>query len=74
MRTIYWLCLILTIIGGINWGLVGAANIDLVAMLFGVMTPLTKLVYVIVGVAAVVLLVLTLSTNRNLNYKSAAAH
>ena len=43
----------LLVIGGLNWGLVGAANFDLVAALFGPMSPLSRVVYVLVGLAAV---------------------
>lgn len=42
----------LLVIGGLNWGLVGAANFDLVATVFGEMSSLSRLVYVVVGVAA----------------------
>jgi len=42
----------LLVIGGLNWGLVGAANFDLVAALFGPMSPLSRIVYVLVGAAA----------------------
>jgi uncharacterized membrane protein YuzA (DUF378 family) len=47
-----WAAMILMIVGGINWGLVGAFDVDLVTSLFGVQTPLTRLVYVVVGIAA----------------------
>lgn len=47
-----WAAMLLMIIGGINWGLIGAFEFDLVAQLFGSMTPLSRLVYVVVGVAA----------------------
>ncbi|HZA92984.1 MAG TPA: DUF378 domain-containing protein [Gemmatimonadales bacterium] len=43
---------VLLIIGGLNWGLVGAANFDLVAALFGEMSPLSRVVYVLVGLSA----------------------
>lgn len=43
---------ILLVVGGLNWGLVGAAQFDLVATLFGEMSPLSRLVYVLVGVSA----------------------
>ena len=43
---------ILIIVGGLNWGLVGAFEFDLVATLFGDMTALSRVVYVLVGVAA----------------------
>ena len=42
----------LLVVGGLNWGLVGAANFDLVATLFGQMSPLSKTVYALVGTAA----------------------
>ena len=43
----------LLVVGGLNWGLVGAANFDLVATLFGEMSALSRIVYVLVGVSAV---------------------
>jgi len=43
---------VLLVVGGLNWGLVGAANFDLVATLFGQMSPLSKTVYGLVGAAA----------------------
>jgi uncharacterized membrane protein YuzA (DUF378 family) len=47
----------LLVIGGLNWGLVGAADFDLVAALFGPMSALSRTVYVLVGLAAVYRLV-----------------
>lgn len=44
--------LILVIIGGINWGLVGVADFNLVAALFGVDSLITNLVYLLVGLSA----------------------
>ncbi len=43
----------LLVIGGLNWGLVAAARFDLVATLFGEMSPLSRTVYLLVGIAAV---------------------
>jgi uncharacterized membrane protein YuzA (DUF378 family) len=40
-------------IGGLNWGLVGIFNFDLVATIFGEMSFLSRLVYSLVGLAAV---------------------
>lgn len=51
---LWTIALVLLIIGGINWGLVGLAGVDLVATLFGPMSALSRIVYVLVGVAAVV--------------------
>jgi uncharacterized protein len=44
---------VLLVVGGLNWGLVGALEFDLVASLFGPMSPVSRLVYVLVGLAAV---------------------
>jgi uncharacterized membrane protein YuzA (DUF378 family) len=52
MKSLNLITLILTIIGGINWGLVGMANVDLVAALFGAGSGLSRTVYVIVGLSA----------------------
>ena len=43
----------LLIVGALNWGLVGVFNFDLVATLFGSMSIITRIVYALVGVAAV---------------------
>lgn len=53
MTAINWIAVILVIIGGLNWGLVGAFNVDLVATLFGDMSSLARIVYVLVGLAAI---------------------
>ena len=42
----------LLIIGGLNWGLVGIFQFDVVKSIFGDMTPLTRFIYFIVGIAA----------------------
>ncbi len=47
-----WIALILMIVGGINWGLVGAFDFDLVATLFGSGTMLSRIIYMLVGLAA----------------------
>jgi uncharacterized membrane protein YuzA (DUF378 family) len=52
MRLINLLTLTLVIVGGLNWGLVGLANFDLVAALFGEMSPLSRIVYLLVGLSA----------------------
>jgi hypothetical protein len=53
MRTINLVTLLLVIVGGLNWGLVGLFDFDLVAALFGEMSSLSRIVYVLVGVSAV---------------------
>ncbi len=53
MKKLYKLALFLLVVGGLNWGLVGLFNFDLVAMLFGAMSGLSRLVYSLVGASAV---------------------
>ena len=53
MELIKKIAFILTIIGGINWGLIGFFNFDLVAMFFGNMSFLSRLVYGLVGLSSV---------------------
>ncbi|HEY0337767.1 MAG TPA: DUF378 domain-containing protein [Burkholderiales bacterium] len=52
MNAIDWVALTLMIVGGINWGLVGLFDFNLVAAIFGDMTPLSRVVYVAVGLSA----------------------
>ncbi|QLF70246.1 DUF378 domain-containing protein [Peteryoungia desertarenae] len=53
MRALNLTTLILVIIGGVNWLLVGLADLDLVAALFGGQdTMLATIVYVLVGLSA----------------------
>lgn len=53
MRTLNIVTLILVIVGGLNWGLVGLLDFNLVAALFGEMSTVSRIVYVLVGLAAV---------------------
>ena len=52
MRILNTITLILLIVGGLNWGLVGLFGFDLVAALFGAMSPLSRIVYTLVGASA----------------------
>lgn len=52
MKTLDVIFAVLLVIGGLNWGLVGALNFDLVATIFGDMSVLSRIVYILVGVAA----------------------
>ena len=53
MRGSYWFALVLLVIGGLNWLLVGLFEFDLVAAIFGEMSPASRVVYVLVGLAAI---------------------
>ena len=52
LNTIDWVALVLTIVGGLNWGLVGLFNYNLVDGVFGVASVISKIVYVLVGLSA----------------------
>lgn len=58
---LYWTGLVLLIVGGLNWGLVGFFNFDLVASLFGSMSVVSRVVYSLVGLSAVYILIAALS-------------
>ena len=57
MKWIHIIAFLLVIVGGLNWGLVGLMNLDLVALIFGAMPMVARIVYVLVGLGAVYLLV-----------------
>ena len=58
--------LTIAIIGALNWGLIGLFRFDLVAFLFGDMSWLSRIVYVIVGLCGLYLITfyMRLSGNR----------
>ena len=53
VKTLDAIVLTLVIIGGINWGLIGFFNFNLVDTLFGSVSWLTRTIYAIVGLAAI---------------------
>ena len=57
MKAIDQITRVLLIVGGLNWGLVGIAGFDLVAALFGARSMLSNVVYVLVGLSALVQMV-----------------
>lgn len=54
MQTVQKIALGLTIVGALNWGLVGLFNFNLVEAIFGVDTLFTKIVYTFVGLAGII--------------------
>lgn len=49
-----WTGFVITLIGGLNWGLIGLFNFNLVTFLFGIDTILTRIVYILVGIGALI--------------------
>jgi uncharacterized protein len=60
VRVIYQTALALIIIGGINWGLVGFFDYNLVDSLFGAGSALSRIVYALVGLSAIYVVVMKL--------------
>lgn len=60
MKALNLLALVLVIVGGVNWGLVGLFQFDLVATLLGAGSMLANVVYVLVGLSAVYVAVVVL--------------
>ena len=56
MKAIDYIVLVLVIIGAINWGLIGFFNLNLVALLFGSMSLLSRIIYGLVGLCGLYLL------------------
>jgi uncharacterized protein len=51
-NVIDWIALVLVIVGGLNWGLVGLFSFDLVKAILGAIPILQNAVYILVGIAA----------------------
>ncbi len=51
MKVIDTIALILIIIGAINWGLVGIFNFNLVEAIFGGLSVITRIIYILVGIS-----------------------
>lgn len=57
MNAVDYIAWVLIVVGGLNWGLVGVFDYNLVDSLFGVDATLSNIVYALVGLAAVYSLV-----------------
>lgn len=64
LSTIDWIAFILVIVGALNWGLVGLFKFNLVAVILGDMTFLSRVVYTLVGIAAVYMAILVSKRNK----------
>lgn len=71
-KKLHVVAFLLLVVGGLNWLLVGAFEFDLVAMLLGDMSMLSRAVYVLVGLAAIYELV-TYKSNKHSGGGSPAA-
>ena len=74
MKTLNLITLILVIVGGVNWGLVGAANFNLITTIFGEGSALSRLVYALVGLSALYQIVPLLKAFQLDEPRAEAAH
>lgn len=51
MKEVDWLAYVLTTVGALNWGLVGAFKLDVVQTVLGTSPALVQLVYILVGLS-----------------------
>lgn len=54
METLHKACLTITIIGAINWGLIGLFDFNLVETIFGAGSWLSRIVYIVVGICGLI--------------------
>lgn len=54
MKVLYYIALTLVIIGSLNWLLVGLFDFNLVNTLFGTMSLLSRIIYVLVGISGII--------------------
>ena len=51
METVQKILLVITIIGAINWGLIGILDFNLVDTIFGAMSIISRIIYILVGIS-----------------------
>ncbi len=60
MQILIKILALVCLIGALNWGLVGFFGFDLIAALFGPMTLVSRLIYALVGISAILLIILSI--------------
>jgi uncharacterized protein len=58
---LYYITLFLTVLGALNWGLVGVADINVVKTLFGTMPMVERIIYIVIGLSGLVYAFLAIS-------------
>lgn len=77
MNVLEKIALVFTIIGGINWGLVGIFDYNLVDSIFGAGSVVARIIYIVVAVSALInilLLFMPLDENKEYNYEKDMPH
>jgi len=63
---IYTVALVLTIIGAINWGFIGLISFNVVVAIFGFAPAIVRLIYILVGIAAIYVAIVIFGTRAKL--------
>ena len=53
MKILGWIAWLLLVIGGLNWGIIGLTNVNPISMIFGAGSGIERIIYLIVGGAAI---------------------
>ncbi len=64
LNALDWISLVLLIIGGLNWGILGVFEFNVVAAIFGSLTIATRVIYILVGLSALYLIAVIPSLGR----------
>ena len=64
LNALDYIAFVILIIGGLNWGFVGIFKYDLVAAIFGDMSTFSRLIYDLVGLAAIYVAVITMNLQK----------
>ena len=54
MTTLQKVCLVITIIGGLNWGLVGLLDFNIIDAIFTADSIISRIIYSIVGITSII--------------------
>lgn len=64
LNALDWIAIVLLIIGGLNWGILAIFNVNVVSTIFGDMTIVTRIIYILVGLSAIYLGIISMSLVR----------
>ncbi|MGI5825957.1 MAG: DUF378 domain-containing protein [Patescibacteria group bacterium] len=64
LTAVDWIALILVIIGALNWGAIGLFGLNFVEAIFGIATIITRIIYILVGLAGLYLIFVAPSWKR----------
>lgn len=54
MNTLQKVCLVITIVGALNWGFIGLLDINIVESIFGVGSVIARIIYSLVGLTGLI--------------------